>query len=332
MATLTPIGGGTSAPSKKQFTESAGRPKALQAPRKDRVRVGSDPTGHAIKILIFGAWGTGKTLSIAGLLKHGLKVCNITTDVGGDGTLSVKLALRQEGLEHLLDNLYNIVLTGHDEVQAFLTEPAAFFPDIYKVGIDVLFWDGFSGWQQVDLSEYIGDMTPQKSSSNSKEVSDARSSGLQFEIQDWGMVRNATVRTLDKFCSLHNKETGQIWHKIITAQEGFKSKGAQAGGGFAETKMPLLQGAGGLLSGGAFDLIIRTSARTEKGDEDDDARRVYTYVIEGNQNLMAKNRGFKLKPVEPGDMYALWATISEQLGLKRGAIDPSKRSEVLLAT
>lgn len=273
-----------------------------------------------MKLYFYGAWGTGKTLTVVGLLKHGFKVLVVTTDVGGSGTTSVKLSLRQEGHEDLLDNLYEVVLNGDDEVQAFLSEPATFFPDIYAVDPDFLMWDGFSSWQQVDLSERIGGMPMERA--RGKEISDAVESGLQFETPQWGMMRNATFRAIDRFCGLHNRATGKVWHKIVTSQEGYKSKGDNTGG-FSETKMPLVQGAGGILMGGAFDLIIRT---VKGRDANDLTKEVYKYQIQG-EGSMSKNRGFKLPAVMDGDSYKLWSEIQAQLGIQRDSVDKNLITE-----
>ena len=275
------------------------------------MKKGSDPQARAIKIYVFGAWGTGKTLIIKGLLEHGLKVLCVTTDIGGSGTASVTLALKREGKESLLENLYEIVLNGDAEVQSFLSDPTTFFPDIYEVDLDVIFWDGFSSWQQIDLSEKIGTMPVARKAG---EIPQAVEEGLQFETPQWGMLRNATYRAAGKFCALNNVKTGKVWHKFITCQEGYKSKGDNSGG-FNETKMPLVQGAGGILMGGAFDLIMRTKAtkNVDTGGKD------YLYQFDAD-NAMAKNRGFALPASMPADMYKLWALITEQAGIKKDAI------------
>jgi len=91
-----------------------------------------------------------------------------------------------------------------------------------------------------------------------------------------------------------------------------------------ETKEPLLSGAGGVLSKGAFDLILKTSVRKAKsGETGDDGGRVFEYVTAGHQNLAAKNRGFDLPPVVPGDGGALFTTLLEQRGLTKDQLDAS---------
>lgn len=284
---------------------------------------GSDPNNSPVKIMFFGPWSSGKSYSIVGLLLSGLKVLVMTTDVGGSGMNAVKLALRHAGKEELLDNLYEVVINGDDELQEFLLTPRSFFPDIYTVDLDWVVWDGFGAWQQVDLSERIGGMAVPRA--GNKELPQAVEEGLQFEQQQWGMMRNATIRAVHKFCSLKNKETGKIWHKIVTVQEGVKSKKVEAGkdaSSLTETHMPLVQGAGGVLMGGAFDLIIRTH-EVKETDSKGIVSSKYLYELKG-ENHMSKNRGFKLPNVMPADMQELWKSIASQLGVVKDAVDTTE--------
>jgi hypothetical protein len=280
--------------------------KTLPVPRGPKVVRGDEPT--PCKIFVFGPWGSGKTSVIKGLLEHGLKVLCVTTDVGGSGTNSVKLPLKREGKGDLLANLYEIVLENDEQVQAFISEPTIYFPDIYEWDPDFLVWDGFAGWQQVYASEKIGSMPVPRS--GNKDIPEAVEAGLQFEVAQWGMLRNTTFRSVHKFCALNNRKTGKLWHKVVTAQEGYKS---EEGKGLQETGKPLLQGSGGILMGGAFDLIIRTK---EVQGKDDKGRSVSKFVYQVKAgNLTPKVRGFEL-PVElQGDMYKLWETLKGQLGI-----------------
>jgi len=255
-------------------------------------------------ILLFGAWGVGKTWALKGLLEKGFRIFVLGTDMGDNevggskGLITIENALRSEGKEHLLDNLMSVGLSGYMETYNFLLDPTKFIPDFYQLNFDWLVWEGFSWFQQIDLSDYVA-MSP-----ISKESSVARSTGLYFGKPDWGMIRNGTVRPMERFLSLYNKETGKQWHKIVTCQENLKSNEEKAGGGFTNTQMPLLQGSGGILSGVGFDLII--NAEADNG--------VYTYSIRPGKNRMAKNRGFNLEPIMPGDMGALWSRVASQLG------------------
>ena len=251
---------------------------------------------------------------LRGLLEQNFKVLVVTTDVGGSGTSAVKIPLRMEGRENLLDNLYEVVLDNDEEFQAFLQNPKVFFPDIYTWDPDFLFWDGAAGWQQVYLSEKIGEIPV------GRDISAAVESGLVFEQPQWGAMRNGTFRGFHKFCSLHNRETGKIWHKIVTCQEGLKSqKDGANSSALKETHMPLLQGAGGQLIGGAFDLIIRTKEVKEAGKPSK-----YVYQVR-TENSMSKVRGFKLDNEIPADFGKLWTILETQGGYKRNTIDEDQK-------
>lgn len=105
-----------------------------------------------------------------------------------------------------------------------------------------------------------------------------------------------------------------MWHKIATCHESVKSKGAAAGGGFVEGKEPLLQGAGGRIILGAFDLVARTTIVSDPLDEDGSKRKFY-YVLQPHQNLAAKVRGFALPPKMEASGKELLTMMYKQAGL-----------------
>ncbi|MEN6587809.1 MAG: hypothetical protein ABFE02_17345 [Sulfuricella sp.] len=308
---LAPVGGNDP---KTDFVKRAGqRSGQLPTPRLRAISL-DEEEALPFKMMLYGTWGTGKTLSLVGLLLHGFKVLVLTTDVGGSGLLSVKTWLRRTGRAALLTNVYSLTLSSYSEVESFLEAPETYMPDIYDVDIDWLFWDGFSGYQQVHVGSFVGDLEPARSDSG-KPVSEGRQAGLVFEQADWGAVRNATIRAVSDFCNLANKKTGKQWHKAVTCLESVKAKGGGQGG-FVETRQPLLQGAGGILSGAAFDLIIETTATAASANaEEGSGGRQYWYVTKGNQQIAAKSRGIELEPRETADMFALWQKIAKQVGL-----------------
>lgn len=314
---------------KDEFKTATGGPKVLLAPRKSRVRLASERTNRILKLMLFGSTGTGKTYGIKDLLMRGFKVLYLTSDIGGDGLLSVELPLIRAGKTELLNNLAIVEVKGNDEMQEFLKEPAAFFPQIYDFDPDILFWDGFSGWQQIDLMEAVGDDIAATAGTN-KVIGDMRSAGNKLEMQDWGTVRQATVKAVDAFCGLNNKKTGKLWHKILTCLESIKSKPSGQSSVLTESKEPFLTGAGGKFVCAAFDLVLRTVARTEK-DEDDAGVRKHYFVVAANQNNAAKNRGFELPAVWEGGLGTLWDELEKQAAIVRGATDESAKKEVLLA-
>lgn len=313
----------------KTATEFAkGTPvKVLPTPRQNRVKSGDDPTAYALNIAFFGPTGTGKTLAAEPLIRQGKKVLFVQTDLGDNGTLSIKLALKKQGLSHLAANYKMLSITSFEEMEEFCHEPAAFFPEIYDWDPDFLYVDGFSFFQQTSIMERAGEMIQENNEINidkgskEKEVSELRSSGFKFELSDYAVVRNMTLRTVGGLCRVHNKKTGKLWHKFYSFAESVKSKGADSGGGFVETASPLLTGAGGTLMQHAFDLIIKTS---KKGGE-------FLYQIELGDTAATKNRGFSLEPKMKADFEKVWSTICSDLDIQTGAVDPSVIAPVLVA-
>jgi hypothetical protein len=294
--------------------------KAVLAPRANRAKRLSAMNQFAVKILLFGGTGTGKTTALARLLALGKKILCITTDIGETGNLTVTLYIKNVlKRPELLENFVEIPLYSFEEVDDFLTNPAAFFPEIYDFDPDFIVWDGFSSFQLIDLQEYVGEMMLPGNSS------EGESSGLQLDQRKWGMVKNATVRKLDKFLSLSNPRSEKPWHKIVTSHESLTMKGGATGSVAVEKKEPLLSGAGGKVILGGFDLIFRTFARKDRdkqGAEMDDTGASYFYSIEPGENTVAKNRGFKftnekgeVASTVPGDMGKVWKEICEQAGL-----------------
>lgn len=297
--------------SKEDFVKNSGAPRTLTVPRGPRVKKLSEEQATTFKALLFGPTGSGKTYAIKGLLEHGFKVLVISTDMGGDGLVTVKMALRNEGKANLLENCASIVLSNYTEVMTFLNTPEAVYPEIFTDALDFLVWDGFSSFQQTILSDEIGQMTPVLT--GDKTVSDARDSGLQLELQDWGMVKAGTIRALDKFLKLNNRKTGQVFHKLVTCLEGIKAvrtgKGIDTVTTYTDAHEPMLQGAAAKLVGPAFDIIINTRIEVV------DSVRTFRYLTG------TKTRGLILETSEPGDFYSLWHKISGQLGIRGGEID-----------
>lgn len=312
----------------KSATDFANGPatKILNAPRAS-VRRLSDPSNAGLKIFVYGPSGSGKSTFAKGLLEKGFKGIILSTDIGGSGMVAIENPMRREGNGHLLENAFDVEVGSYDDVVAFLNDPDKFCQavdptfSLNAFNPDFLFWDGFGAFQQIDLMEYVGDMD------GGKKTTEQRESGLQLEKRDWGLIKSATIRLLDRFCALHNRKTGKIWHKLVSAHESVKSQEIGLGeSALRETKEPLLTGAGGVLARGAFDLIIKTLVRKKKGGEVGDGKgQVFEYVTIGNENLAAKNRGFDLPAVIPGDGGELFMTLLKQRGMTKDQIDDKLR-------
>lgn len=283
---------------------------------KPRMKMGNDSSNSFLKLMLFGPNGSGKTYLIYYLLNMGYKVFVINTDMGGDGLNSVKIPLRLEGKEELLNNLFCLDLESYDDVDSFLDNPTEFVPEIYDLGIDVMFWDGFSFFQQVHLSEKVYENATSAPVKDNKGPSTAaRTSGLQFEQLDWGQIRNGTIRPLSAYLNLHDIKNNKLWHKVVTCAESVRTSQE----GTRETKTPLLQGAAGILVGHAFDLIIKCKAESviTVGKSEDSTPRVYSYVTAGHENLVSKTRGFKLPSSMEANGELLWKTLLKQLGQEK---------------
>jgi hypothetical protein len=287
--------------SASDFQKAAvGKKRNLQAPRP-QVRSGSDPFSQAIKLLMFGAPGSGKSVCQASLLALGQKVFSVVTDIGGSGSLSTRLWCRNVLKKpELLENFRELELNSRNQVEEFLDNPASFWPEIYDWNPDVITWDTFSGFQQIDVMEHVEGL------------------GLTTE-QFWGEVRKATINPLDKFLNLNNNVNGKIWHKIVMCHENEKSKSKRDGASETIlTREPLIQGSAGKIAMGAFDLIIRTYVTSKVEDEDsvDVNKRAYRYTIEPASNVVAKNRGFDLPPNMPAKFDQVWTKLMEQIGVE----------------
>lgn len=309
MSLLTPNAAVEKTSAKEAFVKSG--PRTITPPRRKAFNLADERTNES-KLLAFGPVGSGKTQIALGPLLLGFKILYITTDVGDSGHITLVNGLRRIGRLDLLSNVLVVPLSGWAEVRDFFAKPLTHVPQLEAFKSNFAYWDGFSGFQQIDVSEYVGSMTP--AGSDSRMLSDGREAGLQFEQTDWGMVKNATVRAAEWFFSMKNPD-GRPLHKIMTCHELAKAKTKTKPNEptvYEESFTPLLQGAGGQLMLGAFDLIIRTKMKIKKGD--DGEKRVFTYVTAGHENTVAKNRGFSVEPEMPADPVRLYNIILQDLG------------------
>jgi hypothetical protein len=284
---------------------------------KIKVHKASETKGRYIKILTYGHSSSGKTLAIEGFLLQGEVVLVVSTDVGGEGLTSVRTSLKAKKREDLLNNLYYVELPNYTDVETFLKTPEVIWPEVYDAGITMAAWDGFSGFQQIQLSDYVSEMKPVRGAGG-KEISDAREAGLFLEQVDWGTVRN-----LARFLAMHNRKDGTLWHKYVTCLESGKLLQDTLSG---ETqRAPLIQGSAAALVGPALDVILRMSAKRKRGAnvEDEGGPVEYKYLTTGHDKMLAKSRGLILDPEEPADMSKLWAKIKSQLGINSPEKDES---------
>jgi len=305
---LKPQAAPATSPTKDKFI-GGGTARTLTPPRVKFNNYAETDSSY-LKMFIFGPMATGKTLLVKALLDLGFKVLVISTDVGGSGLTTVTLPLKREGTwAEARTRLREVEISGYEAVTNLFAAPSTVIPDIDAWDPDFVFWDGSSSFQQIDVSEYCGEIAL------GKDVDEAVSTGIQNDQQSWGRIRNATVRAFNSFCDMKNATTGKVWHKIATGLEALKHK-TGVSGAFTESKEPLLQGAGGKLAMAAFDIVMRSSATSVTGDSDKDlSDREYTFSVLPNQNNAAKLRGFDLKPSFPADGVQLFQELFAQLEL-----------------
>lgn len=282
---------------KEQFVAAAG---ALATPSKKtfKANLASAAESDWLKILAYGHSGVGKTTALAGLLKTGLRVFVANTDIGGDGLRSVKALLGKEGKTELLENLASFDFLDYTTFEQFTKNPALVEirpgTDLWAWNPDILVWEGMSNWQERHLGDFVLEQSP------SGKSSDLREAGLMADQQDWGAIRKATLRTLDKFLIAHNPNGKRI-HKYVTTLEDNSKQDKLTGEVY---KGPLIMGAARSYMAPAFDLIIEMMTKKEGKD------LKYVYKCGASANALSKRRGLPVEPEEPGDMEALWRKIT----------------------
>jgi len=269
--------------------------------KSPRVKVStlSDIEDRILKMMLYGGQGTGKTFVICALLELGYKILILTTDFGGDGLNTVRLEMKRWKKKHLLKNTRVVEATGYDAIRDFIDNPTTYVEGLWTEFVpDLIFWDGFSAFQQVDIAEHVSD-------SGKGDDSD-----LKFEMSQWGMVRNATIRTVNDFLNMGSGDHKP--HKIVTCLEEVKVKE-----GTQEDKLaPLMQGAGKILAGAGFDLIWRVSCNMVGTGDNVSASYKYQTKPDGTKRV-GKSRGFDVPYELPADMYHTWVALTDELELPR---------------
>lgn len=301
------------------------RPILVKAPRARGYSLDNPQIAiNEIKMLVYGKSGAGKTFTFAELAAMGYKVALLSTDLGDSGHLTLVNYFRQRPeLQDALKNICVIPLDGYREVTSFLRSPWSIQIDEKKTlaefDPDFLGWDGFSFFQQIDISEYVGDMVPRETNKTT-DRGDFRESGLVFETQDWGAVKNATMRAAKDFLSLKNP-SGKVLHKLVTCFEDQQSKlknpnNVMEGSILVDTYKPLLQGAGGRMLLAGFDVVLRIESTIRKADSGPIPE--FWYYAAGIENPMAKSRGFVLEQKFPANMGHLFKRLESEILMTTG--------------
>jgi len=277
-----------------------------------------------VKIMLYGPFGSGKTRTVGELLEAGLTILYFSTDSGGSGLLTVKNYLRSKNKMELAKNLIVMeskYLETYDKVISFLERPDKFVDNIYDLDIDLVFWDGFSNFQGEHVSRKVNENVQSAAAERDKDLTAAREAGMQFETQDWGQVKLATQKASNLFFKMHNKKTGQVWHKIMTCQPTYASKNVGQNSGqssIIEVRKPQISGQAALSVLAAFDLIIYTSYQKSVS-----GKANYSYILNADNETVSKSRGFDFPDKVEASMSALWAKITDQTGITTKAFDQS---------
>lgn len=301
---------------------SAGKKTDTKA-KRPQVKKLSDKSSRYIKLGLYGDFGTGKTYSLADLVeRHNLKILVISTDVGGDGLSTVVAELQRRGRADLADtNVFHVILETYEQFVEFTEKPELFFPDIYDVDLDMLIWDGFSSFQQYQLSDYVEGLETVYNKDN----------GAIITNKYWGEIRNSTIKNLNRFLYMHNRKTGKLWHKLVTMLVNDVAKEESLLAATTETerqklrkevKVPYVQGSAAKLIGPAFDFFARTATKRVRDDNEGKVTTQFVYYVEPNEKQKAKVRGVQFEPIIPGNMGEVWAKLTAAYMIEPGQINP----------
>lgn len=280
---------------------TAGRVAGLasSAPTAPRfiIRDGDDIGSNWVKICLYGATASGKTHVIIGLLLAGERVFVVSTDFGGSGLQTVKQWFKDNPEHaHLKANLKEIEFQKFEDGQAFLKAPFQFAPKLVELNPTVLFWDGFTGWQQNLAEEHIED----GNSARKAAIAD-----FDLDTKNWAQVAHATMWPLNDFLKIQHPD-GRTIHKIVTCAEDDGKEDKQTG---QSPVGPLLHGVSRKMLQLSFDVI----ARTKKDYDLTGSKVTYKYVTDGDSRSVTKSRGFGLSSIEEADGLKFWLKIKERL-------------------
>ena len=280
----------------------AGEVPKLRAKRGDKIA--REP--RSCNIMLFGEQGTGKTHLILTLLEAGLKVFVLMTDFAKSGLTTVYNYFETHpNKDHLLQNMVVVELDATGVMQ-FVRQPNSVeieladgtVTDIYTFDPDVLFWDGMTAYQQVDLEGLLGG-----------DEDDFFRKEQKFDY--WKRNQNATLLPLVRFLTLHGGPNKK-WSKVVTTlskkayeyeDTGEKDKNNQAiKNPIIGTNKdgPMLHTGARKISGAGFDLMLETTKANVGGD-------TYQYISRSTEK-MVKERGFALPDVielKPGENFWL---------------------------
>lgn len=267
--------------------------KKAEVKRANRPRPQAKKMGKSKfrKVLGFGLLGSGKTYLMDGPLECGERVFVASADFGGHGLVSVENAFVKKGLANVYENnIMNVNLGNYEEVIEFFDQPILYAPDINDFDPTVLFFDGFSTFNNDYLDEYSED-----EDSQFRSLSDDK-------YGHWYDIKRATLRGLRKFFAF-TLPNGKEVHKIMTTLQAKPDTNEMT----QKTEiMPLIQGGAKEFTVGGFDVVLNCFR-----EEDAEGKEKFYYRFGGDGSKYAvKNRGFELQGKMEADPVKLWKVLT----------------------
>lgn len=287
MAKEIPAGTGTAGTPANIDPSSVLRLPGLNKRKQPKVHRGRDFfDNEAVRIMLFGDQGSGKSYCEVPILQGGYRVVRVECDAGSRGEDETVLNHLRDTPE-LLENEIVVAPETPAEFEAFMEDPTIAIPDLYDWDPDFLILNGYTNFQsKIEYEEFDRcDDSPQ---------------------QTWGKIGKRTVEPLLKFLQLHNKVTGRNWSKIVTVLETDKPtewNPTMDGKGNLQQKPvissyrvgPMLSTRARSLARGGFGLVLQTKRR-----QIGSSKATFYYVTDGTDELMVKNRGYGLdREVDP---------------------------------
>lgn len=278
--------------------------------RKKLQAVSLNDDDDALRVLVLGHTGSGKTFTLAEILQtlnfkgKPTKVFVASTDIGGNGLRSVKERLKQIDRLDLLSNLAWFHFRDYEDFASFTSNTDNLEVNglpFWEFDPDLIAWDGVSNFQESLVWRYVMDLDPL-----SKDSTESRDAGIQAGQAEWGQIRKCCTLQIDQFVSLQNPN-GKRVHKLVTCllDDGKESKLTK------ETKQgPLIMGAARDYMGPAFDVILTAQALVPPGSK----VPTYKYLCEfGAGKPLAKVRGAALPKelLDSADMKGLWEHLTK---------------------
>lgn len=217
-----------------------------------------------LRIMFFGKAGVGKTYMLGPLLLDGYKILVLDSDVGSNGLNTVRSFLKENNRSDLLDNIILLPIDGYEEASAFVTNPEKTFNDSMEgttwaeFSPDIIVWEGFGNFQQVDVWKYVNPKSDKTESFDSyKEWGDVLRA-THFAIHDFAKITGPNGKVIHKIWSTHLKDTDvdPTGKKVDPSDKQQRDR-------LKHAYKPLISGSSAQLVEGAADYVIYLFTESE---------------------------------------------------------------------